>query len=225
MNQEKGLAIIERIKKVSSGVRLFVSTLEEPLFFPVSIVERGNLREGMELTPERLQSLKVESEIFECDNKATALLSQRDYSIGQFKQKLKFKNFGENAIRDIVHKYKSKGLLDDKKYALKVVSRILQEKPSGKPFLIAALRRKLIPRDLADETVEFLFQNEDAVALAAAALQKRWRQLGQFEVEEARTKAYNYLSRRGFSYSAAKGAFEQLWQKNRESAEKEEREY
>ena len=221
MNQEKGPAIIEKIKKVSGGVRLFVSGVEEPLFFPVSVVERGNLREGMLLSPERLQALKVESEIFECDHKAAALLSQRDYSIGQFRQRLKFKNFGESAIREIVHKYKSKGLLDDKKYASKVVSRILQEKPSGKPFLIAALRQKLIPRDLAGETVDSLFQNEDAVALAVAALQKRWRQFGQFEVEESRTKSYNYLSRRGFSYSAAKSAFEKLWQKQRDAQEEE----
>ncbi len=221
MNPEKTTAIIERIKKVSGGVRLFVSGMEEPLFFPVSVIERGNLREGMELTAERLQSLKVESEIFACDHKAAALLSQRDYSIGQFKQKLKFKNFGESAIRVIVDKYKSKGLLDDKKYALKVVSRILQEKPSGKPYLIAALRQKLIPRELADETVDSLFQNEDAMALAVVALQKRWRQLSQFEVEEARTKSYNYLSRRGFSYSAAKSAFQQLWQKKRDKQEEE----
>ncbi len=202
-------------------MRLFVSGVEEPLLFPVSVVERGNLREGIELTPERLQALKHESELFACDNKAAALLSQRDYSIGQFKQKLKFKNFGESAIREIVHKYKSKGLLDDKKYAAKVVNRILEEKPSGRPFLIAALRRKLIPRDLADETVDSIFQNEDAVALAVAALQKRWRQFGQFEVEEAKNKSYNYLSRRGFSYSAAKSAFGQLWQKKRDAQEEE----
>ena len=221
MNQEKTTTIIERIKKVSGGVRLFISGVEEPLFFPVSVIEKGNLREGIELTPERLQSLKYESEIFLCDHKAAALLAQRDYSIGQFKQKLKFKNFGESAIREIVNKYKSKGLLDDKKYASKVASRILEEKPSGKPFLIAALRQKLIPRELADETVEALFQNEDAVALAVAALQKRWRQFSQFEVEEVRTKSYNYLSRRGFSYSAAKSAFEKLWQMKRDRQEEE----
>jgi len=215
---------IEKIRKVASGVLLFISSLELPLLFPVSKIERENLKEGTELPPQRLEQLRLESELFECDNKAAALLSQRDYSIGQFKQRLKLKNFGENAIREIVHKYKSRGLLDDKKYASKVVSRILQEKPSGRPFLIAALRRKLIPRDLADETVESLFQNEDAVMLAVKALQKRWRQFSQFEVEQAKSKSYNYLSRRGFSYSAAKAAFEKLWQKKREGSEEEERE-
>ena len=59
------------------------------------------------------------------------------------------------------------------------------------------------------------------MALAVVALQKRWRQFSQFEVEEARTKSYNYLSRRGFSYSAAKSAFEQLWQEKRDKQEEE----
>ena len=216
---------IERIKKQAGGVRLFISTLEEPLLLPVARVESANLREGLVLPLELLEQLNRESELFQCDNKATALLSQRDYSIGQFKQKLKLKSFGENIIREIVHKYKSKGLLDDKKYAVKVASRILQEKPSGKPFLIASLRRKLIPRDLADETVESLFQTEDASILAVQALTKRWRQFGQFEVEVARSKSYNYLSRRGFSYGAAKAAFEKLWQEKRKKSEEEEREY
>jgi len=204
-------------------VRLFIKTLERPLFVTVAKIQRENLKEGMKLAPERLRQLCLESELFECDAQAAALLSRRDYSIGQFKQRLKLKNFAENAIKEIVYKYKSKGLLDDQKYAAKVVNRLLLDKPSGKPFLIAALRRKLIPRELADATVDSLFQNEDAVALAIAALQKKWRQFSQFDVEEAKSKSYNYLSRRGFSYGAAKGAFEQLWQKKRD-AQKEESE-
>lgn len=202
-------------------MRIFVSSLEEPLLFPVSKVERDNLKEGLVLAPEQLVGLQMESERFACDSKAAALFSQRDYSIGQFKQKLKFKNFGESAIREIVHKYKTKGLLDDRKYAAKVVAKIIREKPSGKAYLVAALRRKLIPRDLADETVDALFQNEDAVALATAALQKRWRQFSQFEVEEARTKSYNYLARRGFGYGAARSAFEALWQKKQDTTVEE----
>jgi len=216
---------VERIKKVAGGARLFINTLEFPLLFPLAKIEREHLREGMELTPDRLEQFKLESELFECDSKAAGLLSQRDYSIGEFKRKLKFKNFGEKSIREIVHKYKTKGLLDDKRYAAKIVNRLLQEKPSGKPFLIAALRRKLIPRELAEETVQSIYQDESDVALAVAALTKRWRQFGQFEVEEARTKSYNYLSRRGFNYSAAKAAFEKLWQKKIDGGEEEEKFY
>ncbi|MGH8014941.1 MAG: regulatory protein RecX [Candidatus Zixiibacteriota bacterium] len=213
MDEPKNRAIIEKIKKVTGGVRLFVSTLEQPLFLTVAIVKKDNLIEGLELHPNYLRQLQADSELHECDARAAGILSQRDYSIGEFRRKLKLKSFGDYAIKNIVQKYKSRGLLDDKKYAAKIVNRILGEKPSGKPFLVAALRRKLIPRELADEIVNSLFESQDDAALAVAALEKRWRQFGEFEVEDARRKAYNYLSRRGFSYSASKGAFCELWQK------------
>lgn len=75
---------------------------------------------------------------------------------------------------------------------------------------------KLIVRELAEETVNSLYQSEDELGLAVSALSKRWRQYSQFELEEARRKAYNYLSRKGFSYGIAKDAFEQLRQQQEE---------
>ena len=212
MNQIDQPIVVENIKKGSSSVRIFVSTLEKPLIFPISKLEFLELEEGQEMTPEQLRQIREESEIFECEAKTASLLANRDYSIGDLKRKLKFKKFGVQAIREAVHKYQTKGILDDKKYAAKVAGRLIREKPSGKHFLIAALQKKLIPRDLAEETVESIFQNEDIIALAVEALSKRWRQFGQFELEAARTKSYNYLSRRGFSYSAAKEAFTKLWE-------------
>lgn len=214
MNETAKPAIIEKVKKVAGGVRIFVNTLEMPLFLPGYLIEKDKLAEGLELHPAYLKQLITDSQIFECESRAAGILSRRDYSIGEFKRKLKLNNFGENAIKEIVHKCKSRGLLDDKKYAAKIVNRILSEKPSGKGYLIAALRRKLIPRDLADETVSAIYEDKDDVELAMQALFKKWRQFSQFEVEDARRKAYNYLSRRGFGYSAAKAAFGKLWQKN-----------
>ena len=51
-------------------------------------------------------------------------------------------------------------------------------------------------------------------SMGAAA--KRWAHLGQFELEVARNKSYNYLSRRGFSYPAARAAFEKLVNRQKE---------
>ena len=39
---------------------------------------------------------------------------------------------------------------------------------------------------------------------------------GIVDLEVARRKAYSYLARRGFGYSAAKEAFEQLQERDRE---------
>ena len=145
-----------------------------------------------------------------------ALLSRRDHSVGELKRKLRQKKFSEAAISRTVSIYKKSGLLDDKSYAEKVVSRQLAEKPSGRPYLISLLMSKLIIRELAEETVESLYQSEDELGLAVSALSQRWNQYSQFELEEARRKAYNYLSRKGFSYGVAKEAFEQLRQEQEE---------
>lgn len=211
--------VIENIKKASRSVRIFVSTREEPINFPISKFEFLGLAKGQELSPNFLDRILEESDVFECDAKAAALLSNRDYSIGDFRRKLKFKKFGEQAINEAVHKYKTKGILDDRKYALKIVNRMINEKPAGRQLLIATLRNKLIPRELAEETVDSVLQNEDTVALAVEALSKRWRQFGQFEVEAARIKSYNYLSRRGFSYSDTKEAFARLWEEKQSDNE------
>jgi len=222
MTESPKAAIIEKIRKVSHGVRITVSILPEPLFLPSNIVEQDNLKEGMELHPNYLRQLQTNSEFNECDAKAAGILSRRDYSVGEFKRKLRLQNFNEDTVKEIASKYKSKGLLDDRKYALKIVEKILNEKPSGKPYLIATLRRKLIHRELAYETVNSILENQDDAALAVSALRKRWRRFGQFDVEEARRKAYNYLSRRGFSYSAAKDAFAKLWQEDAVGSKEEE---
>lgn len=194
-------------------MQVFVSSLKEPIVIPISKKEYLGLTKGQQLTKSKLEQIQEESDVYQCDVKAAGLLANRDYSIGDFRRKLKLKNFGEQAIKEAVHKYKIKGILDDKKYAAKLITRLIKDKPAGKPFLIATLRQKLIPREMAEEVVDEIYQNENAVSLAVDALSRRWRQFRQFEVEAARTKSYNYLSRRGFSYSAAKEAFTILWEK------------
>ena len=68
----------------------------------------------------------------------------------------------------------------------------------------------MIDRDLAEKTAQMVLSEVDEKEQALRALRKRWTRLGQFELETARNKSYNYLARRGFSYDAAKRAFEQL---------------
>ena len=77
--------------------------------------------------------------------------------------------------------------------------------------VIAYQRKKMINRELAEKTAEMVLGNTDQTVYAVLALEKRFNQFAQLELEEARKKSYNYLSRRGFSYEATKKAFEQLF--------------
>ncbi len=209
----KNTQIYYRILKLKRGpvtASLTIDSLEKPVMVPLELVNREALEEKMLISAVLLGNINAQAEDLQCEAKAVAILSRRDHSVGELKRKLRQKKFSEAAISRTVSIYKKSGLLDDKSYAEKVVSRQLAEKPSGRPYLISLLMSKLIVRELAQETVDSLYQSEDELGLAVSALSKRWNQYRQFELEEARRKAYNYLSRKGFSYGIAKDAFEQL---------------
>lgn len=63
---------------------------------------------------------------------------------------------------------------------------------------------------MAADIVDEIMGNVDENELALEILRGRWRQFSKFDLETARKKAYNYLSRRSVSYGAAKYAFEAM---------------
>ena len=215
----KNTQIYYKILKLKRGpitASLTIDSLEKPVIVPMELVNREFLEEKMMISAVLLNNINDKAEELQCEAKAVAILSRRDHSVGELKRKLRQKKFSEDAISRVVSIYKKSGLLDDKSYAEKVVSRQLAEKPSGRPYLISLLMSKLITRELAEKTVQSLYQSENELGLAISALGKRWNQYSQFELEEARRKAYNYLSRKGFSYGIAKDAFELLRQQQEE---------
>jgi regulatory protein len=134
----------------------------------------------------------------------------RPHSVGELTEKLKRHGFQPELITKVLKKFRLMGALDDDKYALSLAERMLEQRPCGKSMLLAHLYRKKIERELAEQVVEMVLRGREENELAKASLQKRWSVLGQIELETARRRAYNYLSRRGFSYQAARTAFEEL---------------
>lgn len=203
---------IKIIKLGRSGRRVTItlSTLDRPLVVSEETVHRYRLVDGVVLTDSQLKQLQLESELYLCDNESARLLTLREHSIGELRSKLKRKEFSPEIIDDTIKKYRQRGLLDDAQYAYKLSQRLVEDRPCGKSYLTAHLQRKMIDRDLAEKTAQMVLSEVDEKEQALRALRKRWTRLGQFELETARNKSYNYLARRGFSYDAAKRAFEQL---------------
>jgi SOS response regulatory protein OraA/RecX len=206
------------IKKITlKGVdyQLTITGLDEPLVVPEEVIHRHRLVENIVLTKSQLLNLQAEAELLACDRKASQILSLREHSVGEFEVKLRRKDFSAEAIKATVSRYRQLGLLDDVRYARLVAESSLKRNPSGRSYLMAVLQKKHIARSLAERTVDSLLQGLDEVALAVQSLEKRWTVFGQLELERARKKAYNYLSRRGVSYAAAKAAFERLYDEKR----------
>lgn len=199
-----------KIKSTPNRAELTLSSLEKPLIVAAEVVNQHRLVAGVILTASQSACLIAESELFLCHSKANRLLTMRPHSVGELTEKLKRHGFQPEQISQVLKKFSSMGALDDDKYALSLAERMIERRPCGKSMLLAHLYRKKIRRELAEQVVEMVLRGREENELAKASLEKRWSALGQIELETARRKAYNYLSRRGFSYQAARTAFEEL---------------
>ncbi len=203
--------VLKKVVQKGGRYELTVSTLDEPLVVDAEVIHRYRLVPDIVLTPSQLDQLRAEAELLACDNALSRVLAIREHSVREAELKLQRKGFGPDSVSAVVQKYRRLELLDDARYARRVVETSLKRNPSGRGFLIALLRKKGIARTLAEQTVDTALRNVDEVELATRSLEKRWSGYRQLELERARRKAYNYLSRRGISYQAAKAAFEKLY--------------
>jgi regulatory protein len=210
---------ILKMRQVSGGVEIMVTSEESPFLISNATVERGSLREGVALTTAQLARLRAEDDLVRCERSAGRYLALRDHSEGELRTKLKDKGFSEKAVVAAVTRYRDMGALDDARYAHGIARSVLERKPCGKAYLTAHLQRRKIDRRLAEETADTLLAGQDPAVLAETALLKRWKQLADLDVEKARRRAYNYLARRGFAYDISRRAFESVWNRKQKVAE------
>ncbi len=206
---------LKKITRTGANCKLTISELNQPLLVPEEVIHRYRLVENIVLTPSQLDQLRAEAELLACDQKISRLLAGREHSVGEMRLKLRQKGFGDEAIKVSVTKFRRLGLLDDARYARLVAESSMKRNPSGRAFLVSVLQKKHIARSLAESTADTILNGVDEIDLAVTSLRKRWSLFAQLELERARKKAYNYLSRRGVSYAVAKAAFERLCDENK----------
>jgi len=200
---------IEHIRRKGSLCYLGVKDHEDVVVL-ASVIAQFGITEGTSLTLDQLEQVVTVSDQKRAENYATYLLSRRNYSVGQMMRKLKQKEYAERIIKQIVGDFLAMGMLDDLRFARSMVESMLARKPAGRRYLIAKLRSSLVSLKIAESVVDEYLADTDETELAERLLRLRWRYLSKFDLETARRKAYNYLSRRAIGYRAAKEAFEKL---------------
>jgi len=210
---------IEKIKPAGKNFYLTITGLENPLPVSDELVYKYRLKAGVVITEPQLKQLKTEAERIECDRQVSRFLAVREHSVGELKAKLARRQFNPELVGKTIKKYIDMGLVDDARFAKKLAEQTLQRNPSGRAYLTAVLRRKKISRELAEQVTDMVLTGRSENELAIDALKKRWHVFSHFELERARRKAYNYLSRRGIGYAAAKAAFERLYNLQKEVGE------
>ena len=170
------------------------------------------LYENMELDDEALTSLQREVNARRAFNKAGDLLSRRDHSEKELREKLRQKGFSEGAD-EAIEKLRGYGYVDDRRFAARYAAELQRVKQFGKKRIEQELFRKGVDRGVIAETLEEMtFETDDLAAL----IERRYAGRLSTEKDVARTVAA--LQRRGYGYREIKEALERLAQKTEEEA-------
>lgn len=162
------------------------------------------LKIGAEIDDERLHELIKASDAKRAKEKALWLISYRDHSEGELRQKLR-RDFGEEAVDKAVERLCELGLINDESFARKYAES-LSHKHMSQRQIEQKLRQKGLDKDLADEAVEDLDLDEKE-EIRALINKKYLRKLSD-EGDLRRTVAA--LQRRGFGYSDIRSVIEEF---------------
>lgn len=130
---------------------------------------------------------------------ALRLLTIKDRTMAELVDRLRKKGFDEDIITGIAGEMKDLGYVDDKKYAMHFAESRAAYDKFGPYRILVELRKRGIPKDMAECAVESVFPEgrEEANALELA---NEWvARRGSDDRERTARRLYGYLARRGFA--------------------------
>jgi regulatory protein len=133
--------------------------------------------------------------------RAVKLLAAKPRSVAELRERLLEKEWTtEEAADYAVARLSEYGYLDDEQFALGYASARVRQKPVGRQQLARDLQMKQIDRELAEQTLEKVFEATPEADLIDAAIEKRVRLRGRPKTRQETKSLFDHLLRRGFSY-------------------------
>ncbi len=139
---------------------------------------------------------------------ASRLLNVRHRSQKELKERLFRKGFDSETVQETLAYLRKDNIINDEKFAkLWVESRMLSN-PKG----VIVLRKELMQKGIAPKTIDDVLsgkkEEEESVAIRLA--EKKKAQLKNAPFIKARKKIFNFLARRGFSFSVIESAMNKI---------------
>lgn len=202
----KTITAIETQKRGRERVSIF---LDGRFAFSVGrgVVEEHGLHPGQVLSDSRVEELAAADLFGKCLNAALRLLSYRPRSEAEIRTRLS-RRFNGETIEGVILQLRERQMIDDVAFAAFWREARDSFSPRGRRLLKVELMNKGIDRELIDEVLDGIDDEESAYRAA----QKRGRTLAKEDYETFRRKLGAFLRRRGFSYGVVNHTTERLWQ-------------
>lgn len=138
------------------------------------------------------------------------LLTIKDRTTKELVEKLRRKGYDEDIINTVIAEMKTLGYVDDKQYAMHFAELRATYDKFGPYRICAELRKRGIPKNMAQDVVSNIFREgrEEANALELA---KEWiARKGIEDKEKSVRRLYGYLARRGFAPDVVRKTLRQV---------------
>jgi len=185
--------------------------LDGEFAFGLARITAAWLKQGQELSEEKIAALLSEDSRERAYQQAMLFLSYRARSEKEIAQNLRKHEFAEGVIETTLQRLRGAGLANDTEFAQAWVENRNTFRPRSKRALALELRQK----GLDDEAIQTSISNVDEEALAYAAGIKRATRFKDREWVEFRKKMSEFLARRGFSYSVVAPVVSRIWNETR----------
>jgi len=130
---------------------------------------------------------------------ALRLLTGRDFSTEELRQRLLRRGFDETVSVNVVQRCLDAGYLDDRRYAHHLAQRLISSGQAVGPRARLELRRHGIDTDLTEEALDAASAKTDPEEVLIELLQRRWPDYDDGSVDEKqRRRIVAWFQRRGF---------------------------
>lgn len=163
------------------------------------VCDNRALRAGSEITEEKLNELKYESEYERAKERALWYLDRADRTEKALFQKLVTAGFDKRASAEVIARLKELGLVDDTRFAENFAGRCRDACVSPREA-VSKMLAKGVPYEIAKAAADNSDTDEEE-QLRRLIEKKYARKLGE---ENGARKVYAALIRKGFSFSAVR---------------------
>ena len=163
------------------------------------------INDGTEIDEDEWDALVEKINDKKAVNKCYDLLSRRDHSVKELRDKL-LRTVDERSAEKAIAKMLEYGYLDDEKYARTLMNHLVNNKKMSVSFI----RQEMYKRGLSSEIIADVFEETeiDSVANIKDLISGKYR--AKLLNENGKEKVISALMRKGFNYGDIKAAFYEL---------------
>lgn len=184
-------------KKNSSRYSIFVDN-QFLIGVSDSTLTKLNLKKGVEMTPSFLRQIEQQEEQWAAREYMFRILSRRDHSRKELKDKAYKKGYSGSFIDEILDEFEQKEYINDHKFAEKYAADKFEFNDWGPYKIRTQLFKKGISKAVTERVINNTFGDQAIKESMLTLITKRKKRYLREPEEKRRKKVFDYLMRKGY---------------------------